>query len=361
MRLHAVFVAAALLLSPLAPAQTAQWLAGPLFYTPAVDFTTGYSPNGTGYFVSQAYIPSPPQPTVGQGFYVRITMSGIVSPAVGRLMAVHFVPPTGTSVLVDPVNAPVLCFYRPMNGSGTYVNFTNQPVTDLSFGGNLRVFGCPQPTAGGTPYPIVSVPGGTAFQFPRRDPQNPNAPLWPMGSQASYEFYLPVVSNRTMGGFLQADRFIAPIRAIQGDGVDPWTYPYVALLVGAGAGSVVADLAASLQVPPPPPPAGRAGISLRCTNNGPNTASNVNCNFSNVPLTATNVSVSCNPASSVASLAVGASIFCFISMDRFFGSAGVTGVVSSANNDPNLGNNTVQLNISGGLFDDIFGTGFEPL
>lgn len=342
-----------------AAAQAVQWLAGPLFYTPAIDFTTGYAANGTGYFLSQAYIASPPQPTVGQGFYVRVTMSGIVSPSVGRLMAVQFVPPAGTSVLVDPVNAPVQCFYRAMDGSGSYVNFTNQAITDQSFGASLRIAGCPQPAAG-TPYPIVSVPGGTAFQFPRRDPQNAGASAWPMGSQASYEFYIPLVSNRTMGGFLEGDRFIAPIRAIQGDGIDPWTYPWVALLVGAGAGSVAADLAAAQQTPPPPPPSGRAGNSLRCTNNGPNVATNVTCNFSNVPASATNVSVTCNPASSVASLAVGASITCSIAMDRFFGSFNVTGVVSSANNDTNLGNNTVPLNVTGGLFDAIHASGFEP-
>lgn len=359
--LHRIASTAALCLSSLpAAAQSVQWLAGPLTYTPAIDFVTGYTPNGTGYYLSQATIASPPQPVVGQGFYTRITMAGIASPAVGRLMAVQFVPPSGASVLVDPVNAPVRCFYRAMDGSGNYVEFTNAVITDRSFGANLRITGCPQPS-GGTPFPIVSVPGGTAFQFPRRDPQNPNAPLWPMGSQASYEFYIPLVANRTMSGYLEADRLIAPIRAIQGDGIDPWTYPYVSLLVGAGAGSVVADLAAAPALPPPPPPPGRAGTSVRCTNNGPNTASNVSCGFTNVPATATNVAVNCTPAATVATLAVGASINCSINMDRFFGVATVTGVVSSANNDPNLGNNTVSLNVSGGLSDAIHADGFEPL
>jgi hypothetical protein len=361
MRLRHLFAIVALLPTAAVHAQAVQWIAGPLLYTPAIDFTTGYAANGTGYFVSQAYLPSPPQPTVGQGFYTRITMTGIVSPSVGRLMAVQFVPPAGTSVLVDPVNAPVRCFYRAMDASGSFIEFTNQAINDQSFGASLRVFGCPQPAAGGTPYPIVSVPGGTAFQFPRRDPQNQNAPLWPMGSQASYEFYIPLVANRTLGGFLEGDRFIAPIRSIQGDGIDPWTYPYVALLVGAGAGSVAADLAAGPQSPPAPPPPTRAGVTVVCANNGPNVASNVTCGFSNVPATATNVTVQCFPASTVASLAVGASFSCFLSMDRFIGTATVTGVVSSANNDTNLGNNTVQLSISGRLVDPIHASGFEPL
>ena len=343
-----------------AAAQSAQWLAGPLTYTPATDFTTGFTPNGTGYFLSQAYIASPPQPVVGQGFYTRITMAGIASPAAGRLMAVQFVPPEGASVLVDPVSAPVRCFYRAMDGSGNYIEFTNAVITDRSFGASLRITGCPQPSAG-TPFPIVAVPGGTAFQLPRRDPQNPNAPLWPLGSQASYEFYIPLVSGRTMSGYLQADRLVAPIRSIQGDGLDPWTYPYVALLVGAGAGSVAADLAATQPQPPPPPPNDRAGTAVRCTNNGPNTASSVSCGFTNIPATATNVSISCLPAPTVASLPPNESISCGITMDRFVGTATITGVVSSANADGNLGNNTVQLTFSGRLFDPVFGSGFEPL
>jgi len=346
--------------APAAHAQAVQWLSGPLFYTPATDFTTGFTTNGTGYFLSHGTIASPPQPVVGQGFYTRITMAGIASPAVGRLMSVHFVPPSGASILVDPVNAPIRCFYRAMNGSGNFIEFTNQAITDQSFGGNLRIAGCPQAASSGTALPIVAVPGGTAFQFPRRDAQNPNAPLWPLGSQASYEFYIPLVANRTMTGFLASDRMIGAIRSIQGDGLDPWTFPYVALLVGAGPGSVAADLAAAQQVPPVPPPPGRAGNTLRCTNNGPNTASNVSCGFSNVPATATNVSITCSPAATVASLAVGASIICSINMERFIGSIFVAGVVSSSNNDTNLGNNTVQANIQGGLFDAVFGSGFEP-
>ncbi len=209
------------------------FLSGPLTYTPGYDFNFGYTKTATGYYLSQAYVPNPPQPTVGQGYYVRVRMEGIASPSQGRLMAVHFIPPAGTSILVAPVNAPVLCTYRAMSGTGNFVSFTNNPFTDFSFNGNLRVFGCPQPSAAGNPFPIVSVPGGTAFQIPRRDPQNPTAQLWPLGSQAGYEFYIPVVSNRIMSGSLPADRAFAPIRSIQGDGLDPWTYPYVALLVSA--------------------------------------------------------------------------------------------------------------------------------
>lgn len=335
------------------------FFSGPLFYTPGFDFTTGFTPNATGYYLSQAYVPSPPQPVVGQGYYVRVRMEGIASPSVGRLMAVHFIPPAGTSILVDPVNAPVQCTYRAMSGTGNFVNFTNQPITDLSFGANLRVFGCPQPTAGGNPYPIVSVPGGTAFQIPRRDPQNPSAQLWSLGSQAGYEFYIPVVSNRIMGGILSNDRAYAPIRSIQGDGLDPWTNPYVALLVSAGAGSAVSDMSVVQQLPPPPPPIGRVGTNIICRNNGPAIAVNAYCGFGSLPSTASNISVTCNQTVPAASLAVGGTISCGVIMDRFIGVGNIVGVSSSSNADSNLANNSVTIAISGGLTEVIMLTGFE--
>jgi len=335
------------------------FFSGPLFYTPGFDFTTGFTNNATGYYLSQAYVPSPPQPTVGQGYYVRVRMEGIASPSVGRLMAVHFIPPSGTTILVDPVNAPVLCTYRAMSGTGNFVNFTNQPITDLSFGANLRIFGCPQPSAAGNPYPIVSVPGGTAFQISRRDPQNPAAQLWSLGSQAGYEFYIPVVSNRIMSGFLNADRAFAPIRSIQGDGLDPWTNPYVALLVSAAAGSPVSDMSVERQLPPPPPPSGRVGTSILCRNNGPAVAVNATCGASGVPSNANNVNVVCSPQIPVASLAVGGIISCGVIMDRFIGVGDIVGVASSGNADSNLANNSVTISISGGLTEVIMRTGFE--
>jgi len=333
------------------------FFSGPLFYTPGFDFTTGFTSNATGYYLSQAYVPSPPQPTVGQGYYVRVRMEGIAAPSVGRLMAVHFIPPSGTTILVDPVNAPVLCTYRAMSGTGNFVNFTNQPITDVSFGANLRIFGCPQPSGSGNPYPIVGVPGGTAFQIPRRDPQNPAAQLWSLGSQAGYEFYIPVVSNRIMSGFLNADRAFAPIRSIQGDGLDPWTNPYVALLVSAGAGSAVSDMSAERQFTPPPP--GLVGASVVCRNNGPAVAVNANCGASAVPSNASNVTVVCSPQVPVASLAVGGTISCGVSMNRFIGVGDIVGVASSGNADSNFANNSVTITISGGLDDIILRSGFE--
>jgi hypothetical protein len=344
--------------SPPALAQV-QYRAGPLLYTPAYDFTTGYTPNGTGYYIAQAYIPSPPQPTVSQPYYVSVIMSGIASPAVGRLMAVHFVPPAGTAVVVDAA-IPLRCFYRAMDASGQYVEFTNQVITDNSFGANLRISGCPQPAAGGNPFQIVQLPGGngSAYWLDRRDPLRPGQPSWPLGSQASYEFQVPLVSSRTMDGFSNADRFYGAVQSVQGDGLDPWVYPYLSLLVSPASGGAVADMGAGPQTPPAPPPPNRAGIQVRCTNNGPSVAQNASCGFTNIP-SGLNASVVCSPTSPQATLAVNASIICAVIMDRFIGSLNVTGITSASTADSNLTNNSRTFTVSGGLFDAVYASGFE--
>ena len=165
---HLLLAVALSCLSASAIAQV-QYRSGQIVYTPAIDFTLGYTPNGTGYFVSQAYIPSPPQPTVNQPYYVSVRMEGIASPAVGRFMVVSFIPPTGTTVVVNAAT-PVRCFYRAMSGTGAFTEFTNQVLTDVSFGANLRIFGCPQPGAGADPFSIIPIPGGNAYYLDRRDP-----------------------------------------------------------------------------------------------------------------------------------------------------------------------------------------------
>jgi hypothetical protein len=228
-------LAALALLPAVSSAQQYQWRSGQITYTGATDFVTGFAANGTGYFVSQRYAPTPLRPLAGEAFYVSIFMSGIVSPAAGRMMAVHFIPPAGTRVVVDP-SIPVRCFYKAMDGSGNQVEFTQQVITDNSFGANLRVFGCPQPAGGAQPFSINAIPnGGSAYLLDRRDPQRPNQPFWPMGSYAQYEFLIPLVSDRAMSGINQADRFYAPTRSIQGDGLDPWTYPYLELVAAPAA------------------------------------------------------------------------------------------------------------------------------
>ena len=350
----------ALVATPLA-AQV-QWRAGPLVYTPAYDFTLGYTPNGTGYFVSQAYIPSPPQPTVNQPFYVSLRMEGIASPSVGRLMTVGFVPPSGASVHVN-ASAPVRCFYRAMSGTGAWTEFTNAVITDVSFGANLRIAGCPQPAAGANPYAIIPVPGGNAYQLDRRDPNNPGATAWPLGSQAGYEFMIPLVANRTMSGNngIEADRFYGTVRSVQGDGLDPWAFPYLGLLVSATSATPSTDLQVSQQLPPPPPPPGRVSYTIRCTNNGPNAASNVSCGFSDVP-TGLNATYNCSPTSPQATLASGSAIVCSVMLDKYLGFRTMSGVVSSgATPDTNLANNTFPFTLYGGLAEVILQNGFETL
>jgi hypothetical protein len=351
-------IAALSCLSASAAAQV-QYRSGQIVYTPAIDFTLGYMANGTGYFVSQAYIPNPPQPTVNQPYYVSIRMEGIASPAVGRFMVVGFIPPTGTSVVVN-VATPVRCFYRAMSGTGNFTEFTNQILTDVSFGANLRIFGCPQPAAGANPYSIIPVPGGNAYYLDRRDPAQPASTNWPLGSQAGYEFLIPVVSNRTMDGFSTNDRFYSVIRSIQGDGIDPWTNPppHLALLVSPNSGNPVADMEAAPATPPAPFPSGKTGTEVTCRNLGPSTANNVSCGFNNIPI-GRNATVNCNPISPQATLANGSSIRCAVIMDKFVGNATVEGVATSTTLDSNLANNTRSLTFSGGLTEVIYLGGFE--
>ena len=361
-----LLLSALMLIAPLPAAAQVQWRSGPLVYTPAYDFTTGYTPNGTGYFVSQAYIANPPQPTVNQRFYVSLRMVGIASPAVGRLMVVGFVPPAGASVVADP-SVPVRCFYRAMSGTGGWAEFTNTVITDISYGANLRIAGCPQPSASGEPYGYLAFPHGTAYHFDRRDPNSPGATSWPLGSQAGYEFLIPLVANRTMAGSACGgnpdDCFYGTVRAIQGDGLDPWTSPYPALplLVSAASPTPTTDLQVSQQLPPPPPPSGRVGYTIRCANNGPNAANNVSCGFADVPA-GLNASVVCNPSSPQATLAAGAAIVCSVILDKYLGFRTMSGVVSSGTTpDNNLANNTFPFTLYGGIAEVILANGFETI
>jgi len=348
----------ALLSGPLS-AQQVQWRSGSLLYTPAWDFTLGYMPNGTGYYVSQAYIANPPQPEVNQIFYVSVVMNGIASPAAGRLMAVHFIPPAGTSIVAN-ASTPVRCFYRAMDGSSTQYEFTNTVITDVSFGASLRIFGCPQPATSGNPYSIVTLPNGngSAYFLDRRDPQRPGQTTWPMGSQAGYEFLIPLVSTVTMDGFSTAFRAYAPIQSIQGDGVDPWTYPYLALQVSPVSATPVADVQAGPPTVPAPPPPGRVGTQVRCYNAGPNVAQNVSCGFNNLPAEL-HPTISCQPTSPQASLAVGSAILCGVSLDRYVGFRTLHGFAATSSVDSNLGNNAYEVNLFGGLTVQVFGSGFE--
>jgi hypothetical protein len=356
MRTRHLYLAASLLLSCATSAQAqVQYRAGPLLYTPGVDFTLGPSQFGAGYYIEQAYIASPPQPTVGQRFYVNIVMSGIVNQPVGRVMAIFFAPPNGTTVVADPAT-PVRCWYRAGNGGGNYVEFTNQVLNDTSLGGNLRIFGCRQPAAGPNPYPIAAVPGGNAYEFARDDPQN-SSPFFPMPYQASYVIAIPLVATRSMDGISANNQFVAAIRSIQGDSGDPWVYPQLALLVHPAATPASADMRASI-TQGTGAPAGFTRLVARCTNFGPDAAQNASCSFGTLPAGAT---ASCVPASPQATLAPNQFIECTVQFPFQQGGVTVEVTASSATPDPVPVNNGIGITMQPGTGQTelIFEHGFE--
>lgn len=313
-----------------AASAAAQWRSGATTYTDGFDIYTGYMQNATGYIVSQGYVANPPQPVVGQRFYVSVYMQAIAS--ISRYMAVYFIPPAGTSIVNDP-QMPVRCYYRARSGSGSFYEFTNTIVNDTTFPeAPLRIYGCPQPS---TAFSILPIPGGSAYYFDRRDPQGANN-AWPMPGQAAYEFLIPVVVDRAMNGISDIYRFYAPIQAIQGDGIDPWTYPYVALLVQQGTQTSSADMQATISLTSQT--ASMITVKARCSNAGPNSASNATCAVIGAPAGAT---TSCTPTSPQASLASGSFIECTL---NFAPQAyTLTATTSTSTADPNPANNTATL------------------
>ncbi len=314
------------------------WREGQLVYTALYDQMGNYQPNGTGYFVAQATIPNPPQPVAGQVYYLSVVMSGIASPPTGRYMAPHLQLPAGTTVVADPAN-PLRCYYSPMDGSGSYVDFTHQVLTDTSFGASLRISGCPQPSAAALPNYLVGD-GGTGLLIERRDPQSGGNQLWPMGSYAAYEFLVPVVSDRPMNAVASDTLFRAPTLSIQGDLGQQWAYPELRLLVHAVAGGASADMAVTeLSVIAPLLPGNRR-VRGRCSNLGPDAAQNATCSFQAVP---SGASSSCTPAGPQASLAVNAFIECVTEFPATPDGVIVELMAASSTSDPNLINNGIGI------------------
>lgn len=338
-----------------AAAQT-QWRSGSIVYTPIFDQLGNYQQNGTGYFVSQAYIANPPQPVVGQTYYLSVYISAIASPPVGRFMYPHLQLPAGTTVVASAQD-PVRCFYRPMSGGNQFFEFTNQVLTDTSFGASLRIFGCPQPSQQALPLRnLFNGATGTGLLIQRRDPQGSNE-AWPMGSYAAYEFLIPVVSSRTMDGFSSSDRFTAPTYSMQGDGLSSWAYPQLSLLVHPGATPASADMrVSSLAQTTPANPANRR-VLARCQNFGPDPAQNATCTFTVVP---SNSTQACTPAGgAVASLAVNAFIECWVEFPPSPNGNTVEARASSATADPSPNNNGIGINIQPAPTAAIFSHGFE--
>lgn len=341
MRLRILSALPVLVLALLALPASADWRQGFATYTPVNDIYTGYLQNGTGYLVSQSYIAHPPQPVVGQPYYVSVYMTGIGTPAVGRYMAAHIALPAGTSVVADPA-IPVRCFYRARNGQGAQYEFTNQIVNDMTYPeAPLRIYGCPQPSQQAFPLVNLSSGAGTALRIERRDPQGANA-LWPMPAQASYEFLIPLVSTQPLDGLSDAARLIAPIQSIQGELGDPWSYPLLPLLVHPGAAPPQADLRATLALGTGAP--GNTRVIGRCTNHGPDSAANASCSFDGLPA---NAIASCAPAGTQASLGGGAFIECSAEFPSPVTAINLSLQASSTTADPVTGNNSATVHIAG--------------
>jgi hypothetical protein len=346
------------LLAPFSPvlAQNNPWRSGPIVYTPLIDQLGNYQANGTGYFVSQAIIASPPQPTAGQRFYLSVYLSAIASPPVGRFMYPHLQLPAGVSIVADPAT-PLRCLYRPMSGGTQFFEFTNQALNDTSFGANLRIAGCPQPSS--APLPLRSLfngASGTGVLITRRDPQSSNE-AWPMGSYAAYEFLVPVVSAGVLDGFSQSALFRAPTYSMQGDGLSSWAYPQLPLLVHpAGGGSGSADMrVASLNTTTPSTPLNRR-VLARCRNDGPNDAQNATCSFTRLPAGA---SQGCSPTGVQTNLAASGFIDCWAEFPGTPDGDTVEVTATSSTPDPNPQNNGIGISIQPMLGGLVFRSGFE--
>ncbi|MCG6117166.1 MAG: hypothetical protein MEQ07_03095 [Aquimonas sp.] len=346
---------AAPLLAALIPSTEAQvvWREGIPVYTPLIDQLGAPQSQGTAYYVAQQTVNQPPQPQVGQTYYVALVMAAIASPPAGRLMAPHLQLPTGTSVVANPAT-PLRCFYRPMDGSGGYVEFTQQALTDLSFGASLRIAGCPQPSAAPLPLRIVGD-GGSGLQIERRDPQN-NSTVWPMGSYAAYQFLVPVVSNRLMSGFGTDAHLRAPTLSIQGDYGQLWAYPELSLLVHVGtmtrADMAITDLAVIAASSPQ-----NRRVRGRCRNLGPDPAQNASCSFQLLPPGA---SSSCTPSSPQASRTLNAFIECVTEFPASPDGNTVELRANASTPDPNPQNNGMGISTtpgSAGML--LFRSGFE--
>ncbi len=335
--LAALVVAAAFGSLPELALAESQWRSGFLVYTPVQDIYTGYVENGTAYLVSQAYVSTPPQPRVGQVFYISALAAGIAVPVTGRYVGPYLQLPAGVSVVADPAT-PLRCYYRPMDGSGNAIEFTQQALLDTSFGASLRIAGCPQPSAAPLPVTTLAI-GGQGVLIERRDPQATSR-LWPMGGQAMFEFLVPVVSNKPLDGVSDGARLRVPTNSIQGDFGSLWAQPEIHLLVHPVEETASADMTVSaLSSVTPNNPANRR-VQARCSNLGPSTAQNATCGFSVAPAGAL---FSCTPGSPQATLAAGAFIDCWAEFAPSAEGDVIEASAGTSTPDPNLGNNAMAL------------------
>jgi hypothetical protein len=208
-------------LAPPEPARTSarspnavQWVDGAIEYALTNDCITGLA-QGIGTYVGQLVETTNfSQPTVGQRFYVRIGAAALAAPCAGSQLGVFFAPPQGVTVNAVP-DYKARCFSKAPSQNALQ-EFTQ---------------GCPQP-----PYSIQTVPAGTAFLVP-----NPSAPsgAWPFPFGSSYEFWIPVISNRTMNGLNTTPgiQLTGALFYIDGN-TSPWLYPKFSMIVAPGAPAV---------------------------------------------------------------------------------------------------------------------------
>jgi hypothetical protein len=188
-----------------------QWVDGLIRYAGTVDCFTGAA-QGIGTYVGQlAETTNFSQPTVGQRFYIRIGAAALAAPCAGSQLGVFFAPPSGVSVNAVP-DYKTRCFSKAPS-QNSLQEFTQ---------------GCPQP-----PYSIQPVPGGNAFLV-----ANPSAGsgAWPFPFGSSYEFWIPVISDRTMNGLNTTPGIQLNGALFYIDGVtSPWVYPQFSMIVAPGA------------------------------------------------------------------------------------------------------------------------------
>jgi hypothetical protein len=188
-----------------------EWRDGAIAYGGTVDCITGVA-QGVGTYVGQLIETSNfSQPTVGQRFYIRIGAAALAAPCAGSFLGVFFAPPQGVSVDAVPTYK-TRCFSKAPS-QNNLTEFTQ---------------GCPQP-----PYSVQAVPGGTAFGV-----LNPSASsgAWPFPFGAAYEFWIPVISSRTMNGLNTTPGIQLNGALLYIDGVtSPWVNPQFSMYLAPGA------------------------------------------------------------------------------------------------------------------------------
>lgn len=200
---------AMLLASALQADAAIAWRDGLITETYTLNCLSQQSEFGIGAFVGQLYDISYAEPYVGERFYMRIHVSGLGHPCADTYLDVQFAPPAGVTASAA-AGYPLRCFYHPP-GTTAFTEFGVE-------------YGCPQP-----PFRIETNPAGTGYRLDQRKAGGAE-PLWFLPGGASYEFWIPVISDRPLDGLRAGTSFDTAIHAI--DAIyDYWTYPWQSVYV----------------------------------------------------------------------------------------------------------------------------------